>query len=119
MLLLALYAFMVWTGKLAYLVFYYWRLNQSFFPTGQHIFGIISEQKLSPSLDISGQPCAAFRVLRSYTVSFFAFTLVKDILEEPNHLTMNAGLEVKILSPTQDYFCFSLQATKACGGVKV
>jgi hypothetical protein len=30
-----------------------------------------------------------------------------DFLEEPNHVTMTAGVEVQVLSPIQDYFSVS------------
>lgn len=70
-------------GKLCYLIFYKWRLNISFFPTGRRIFGIINEQKLPAFFDISGQPFAAFRLLRSYTVPSIAFTPSKAFLRSP------------------------------------
>jgi len=98
------------------------------------LFALLANTNFSPYLDISGQAFAAFRVLKSYTVSWLVFTLVNDFLEKPNQVTMTAGVEVQVLSPIQDYFsvspscylynrkkCFSVEAVKAegGGGVKV
>jgi hypothetical protein len=38
-------------------------------------------------------------LMQAYTVSCVAWTLVKDILEDPNHVTMTAGVEVQVLPP--------------------
>jgi len=63
------------------------------------LFALLANRNFSPYLDISGQAFAAFRVLKSYTVSCLVYTLVNDFLEEPNHVTMTAGVYVQVLSP--------------------
>jgi hypothetical protein len=68
---------------------------------------LLANRNFSSHIDISGQAFAAFRVLKSYTVSCLDLTLVKDIHEEPYHVPMTAGVEVQVLSPSQDYFSVS------------